>query len=296
MPRILSLQIKAAWNGSKIKDVLSKRLFVSDTLCSKLKQKTGSILLNGEPVYVTRSVHTGDVLTVAVHDFQKDSKILPMPYPLPILYEDADLIVLDKPSGISIHPARDPNELTVENALAAYLGPDENPHPVNRLDKGTSGVMCVAKSGWAHSWMKTVQHTGQMEKTYLAICEGHPSPPTGCITSPIGFMEGSGYFREIRQDGAACCSTYQVLESLEDRSLVQLSPKTGRMHQLRVHMASIGHPLLGDWLYGKNDDRILRVALHSYQLTFVHPLLQKELSFTAPLPLDMQRLLPPKMN
>ena len=290
--RTLSLTIDASLHDCTVKDVLTKRLFLSDSLCSKLKRRPGSVLLNEIPVYVTKHVQVNDVLTVQVGDVEKDPRLVPKSLPLSILYEDEDLIILNKPSGLSVHPARDPNEITLENALAAYLCGTDNPHPVSRLDRGTTGIMTIAKSGWAHSWMKTLQHTGGLKKTYLAICTGTPFPDHGQIATPIGCCEGSTYQRMIRPDGSPALSEYQVLQSKNGLSLVRLIPHTGRTHQLRVHMTSIGHPLLGDWLYGSRDDRIDRPALHAFQLSFRHPLTGKELSFTCPLPPDMTAIFP----
>ncbi len=285
--RTLSLTIDSSLHGCTVKDVLSKRMFVSSSLCSKLKRHPGSILLNDASAYVTEHVYLNDILTVQVGDIAKDQRIIPKSLPLSILYEDEDLIILNKPSGLSVHPTRDPDEITLENALAAYLRGTDNPHPVSRLDRGTTGIMTVAKSGWAHSWMKALQHAGGMQKTYLAICIGTPVPDHGQISAPIGFFEGSTYQRTIRPDGSPALSEYQILQSENGLSLVRLIPHTGRTHQLRVHMASIGHPLLGDWLYGKRDDRIDRPALHAYHLAFCHPLNGKKLSFPCPLPSDM---------
>ena len=289
--RILSIVIASDYDGGKVKDVLSKRLFISDTLCSKLKRRSGSILLNGSPAYVTVPVKTGDRITAVVSDMVKDPKIRPIPLPVSVVYEDEDLLIVNKPSGIAVHPARDPEEITLENALAAYLGPDENPHPVSRLDKGTSGLMTVAKSGWAHSWMKTLQNTGDFRKTYLALCIGAPSPSRGIIDAPIGFAEGSRYRMEVRPDGLPSVTEYEVLQEKNGLTLVRLQPKTGRMHQIRVHMAYIGCPLLGDWLYGTKSERIDRPALHASEVSFCHPLLKQAIRVFAPLPEDMQSML-----
>lgn len=290
--RTLKTTIESPLDGAKVKDVLSKQFWISDALCSRLKRRARSILLNGEPVYVTHTVQTGDVLTVAVGDEQKDPRIVPMATPLAIVYEDEDLLVIDKPAGVAVHPSRDPGEVTLENALAAYLGPHENPHPVSRLDKGTTGLLTVAKTGWAHSVMKSLQHANGLQKTYLAIVCGVPVPSAGTVDAPIGFSEGSTYRRIVRPDGAPSVSDYATLQTWDGLSLVRLTPRTGRTHQLRVHMAHIGCPLLGDWLYGARDGRIDRPALHAAALSFVHPLTRERIELTAPLPSDMQRLLP----
>lgn len=286
--RTLTYTVGQPFDGAKVKDVLSKRLLVSDALISKLKRRDGGILLNGSPAYVTASVYTGDILCVSVGDAEKDPRIRPIPMPLPILYEDTDLLVIDKPAGIAVHPSRDPDEPTVENALAAYLGENENPHPVSRLDRGTTGLMTVAKTGWAHSFMKTLQHGGGMQKTYLALCKGCPNQKEGTVDAPIGFYEGSSYRREVREDGAPARTEFRVLGFSSGVSLIRLLPLTGRTHQIRVHMAFIGCPLVGDWLYGTCDPKISRPALHAFGLSFVHPLCGEPVSLEAPLPKDMR--------
>ena len=290
--RTITYTIEPRYDGAKVKDVLQKQMLVSDALCSKLKRRQNGILLNGARVYTTHPVHTGDILTASVGDERKDPRIVPMKMPLAVVYEDEDLLVIDKPAGLSVHPSRDPDEITLENALASYLGTDENPHPVSRLDKGTTGLLTVAKSGWAHNWMKCLQNKKGLQKTYLALVKGVPSPASGQVLAPIGFFEGSSYQRVVRPDGAPSHSDYEMLQAWDDLSLVRLIPHTGRTHQLRVHMAHIGHPLLGDWLYGERDPRIDRPALHAATLRFVHPLTGKLIELSAPLPQDMQKLLP----
>lgn len=290
--RTVTVIIESPFEGAAVKDVLKRQLSVSDTLCSRLKRRSGAILLNGAPVYVTRRVRTGDTLCVQVGDAEKNPRILPMPLPLSIVYEDEDLLVIDKPTNLSVHPARDRDEVTLENALAAYLLGTDNPHPVSRLDRGTTGLLTVAKSGWAHSWMKALQHSGGMQKTYLAIVCGALTPSEGSICAPIGFYEGSGYQRTVRPDGAPSSSSYEVLQTSGDLSLVRLIPHTGRTHQLRVHMAHVGCPLLGDWLYGTRSERIDRPALHAHTLSFVHPITGERIALCAPPPADFTALFP----
>lgn len=290
--RTLTYTIESEFDGAKVRDVLTKRLLVSGGLCSKLKRRKNGILVNGSPSYVIAPVHTDDQVSVIVSDFEKDPRIQPMSYPLDIIYEDEDLLVINKAPDLAVHPSRDPEEITLENALAFYLGPDENPHPVSRLDKDTTGLMTVAKSGWAHSFMKTLQHAGQMKKTYLAIVRGYPPSEHGVIDAPTGPYESSTYQRTVREDGIRSVSEYRVIASWNGLSLVSLIPHTGRTHQLRVHMAHLGCPLLGDWLYGERDSRIMRPALHSYLLSFIHPLSGEEISLSAPLPEDMKGLIP----
>lgn len=287
---LLSLTVTYREEGLRVQDVLKDAFSVSESYLRRLKRRPGSLLKNGEPVYSTRVVDRGDVVSFDPADEAK-LPIPPMPTPLSIVYEDAYLIVLDKPKNIGVHPDRDPGVPSLENALSAYLTGRDNPHPVSRLDKGTTGLLTVAKSGYVHARMKAIQHDGGFQKTYLAIVCGVPEKARFLIDAPIGFAEGSRYRHAVRADGAEARSLCEVLESKDGLSLVRLTPGSGRTHQLRVHMAYAGYPLLGDWLYGTRSDRIERPALHAAALAFVHPITGEAVSLSAPLPEDMKSLL-----
>lgn len=290
--RILSIKVESEMNDCSVKDVLSKYLYVSDSLRSKIKQRNGSICVNGCPVYTNFHLHTGDNLCVDVSDLSKNYNIAPKEYPLNILYENDDFLVIDKQAGISVHPVKNSNEITLEHAIAYHLkDSNDNPHPVSRLDRGTTGIITIAKSGWSHNLLKISQQNGSYKKKYLALCIGTPKLLSGTINAPIGYFPGSKYKRMVRTDGVSSVSEYTVLKTLNDISLIQLIPITGRTHQLRVHMAYIGHPLLGDWLYGQIDERISRPALHSSEVTFQDVYTNKIYHFEAPYPNDMSRII-----
>ena len=288
--KFLSKTVTEQEKGYTVADVLQDAFAVSEAYLRRLKRRPGSLLKNGEPVYTTHAVRAGDVVSFDPGDPVK-LPIRPIPMPLSIVYEDEWLLVLDKPKGIGVHPDRDPKAPSLENALAAYLKGTDNPHPVSRLDKGTTGLLTVAKSGYVHARMKTVQHEGSFRKTYLAIVCGVPKEPRFVIDAPIGFAEGSQYKHTVRPDGAAASSECEILRTFDDISLVRLTPHTGRTHQLRVHMAYAGFPLLGDWLYSERSGRIDRPALHAAALQFTHPITGETVSLSAPLPEDMERLL-----
>ena len=287
--KMLELAIIKQDENRRVEDVLFSAFGVSESYLRRLKRRHGALLLNGEPVYTTHRVQAGDVVSFDPGDPEK-LPIKPIPFPLSIVYEDEWLLALDKPANVSVHPARDPDEPTVENALAAYLSGTDNPHPVSRLDKGTTGLMTVAKSGYVHARMKTVQHAGAFQKTYLAIALGVPKERRFLIDAPIGPLPGSTYQRCVRSDGAEATSVCEVLESKDGLSLVRLMPLTGRTHQLRVHMAYAGHPLFGDWLYGSRSEAIDRPELHAEKLTFTHQVTGERITLTSPLPADMVRL------
>ena len=289
--RTLTLKIDESLSGQTVHRLLADRLCLSNSLIRRLKLRETGILLNGVRAFTTARVQAGDVLTAEIGD-AGETGVRPMAMPLSIVYEDEDLLVIDKPAGIAVHPARDPEEITLENALAAYLRPGEIAHPVSRLDRGTTGLMTVAKNGYMHEALRRLLHTDAFFREYRGICVGAPSPESGTIELPIGFAEGSRYQRAVTPGGAPSKTGYETLARCGAVSLLRLVPYTGRTHQLRVHLAAIGHPLVGDWLYGSEEpDRIARPALHSYQLSLTHPLTGKRLLLTAPLPPDMEKLL-----
>ena len=288
--KMLTHTIEAQEAGRTVQDVLQDAYAVSESYLRRLKRRRGALLLNGEPVYTTARTSAGDVVAFDPADPER-LPIAPIPYPIRIVFEDDWLAVLDKPADLAVHPARDPKEPTVENALAALWTDRENPHPVSRLDKGTTGLMTVAKSGYIHARMKAIQHAGLFQKTYLGIVEGVPERERIVIDAPIGPLAGSTYQRCVRADGAEAKSELEILKTEDGMSLARLVPVTGRTHQLRVHTAYIGHPLVGDWLYGTRSERIGRPALHAATLTFVHPVTGETLTFSAPLPEDMRLIM-----
>ena len=182
-------------------------------------------------------------------------------------------------------------EDTNPGAVAFYLHSDTF-HAVNRLDRGTTGVMAVAKTGFVHARCMAQLHTPDFQRDYRAVCEGVPQPLEGDIDLPLSRAEGSLLKRRPDPAGQSAHTHYQVLETAQGRALLRLRPLTGRTHQLRLHMAAMGHPLTGDWLYGTEDpDLIPRPALHSCALRLRHPVTGELLTLTAPLPEDIQRLL-----
>ncbi|MBE6919583.1 MAG: RluA family pseudouridine synthase [Ruminococcaceae bacterium] len=278
--------------GRSVRELLTARFAVSSSLRKVLAQREGAILLNGKAVFLSTRAAAGDVLTVDVSDAEGTSSVMPVDFPLTVLWEDEHLLAVDKPAGITVHGAALTEEaVTVAGAAAHYLG-STAVHVVNRLDRGTSGVMLIAKSSYLHARCMELLHTDSFCREYRAVCEGVPSPPQGLIDAPIGRDETSLLRRCVRADGQRAVTEYEVLSVRQGRALVCLLPRTGRTHQLRVHMASIGHPLAGDWLYGtENKALIARPALHSYRLRFTHPLTGQVVEVTAPLPEDMLRLM-----
>ena len=290
--RVLSHTVSAAEDGRTVKELLRGLWHISGSLLSRLKFRD-ALTVNGVPVPVNRLLRAGDILRADVSDLPGENPhILPVAYPLTVLYEDEDLLLLDKPAGIAIHPAALTEETaTIAGAVAHYLQSDSF-HAVNRLDRGTTGVMAVAKTGFVHARCMTLLHTDGFQRDYRAVCDGLPPHPEGDIDLPLGRAEGSLLKRCPAPGGQSAHTHYQVLSAANGRALLRLTPTTGRTHQLRVHMAAIGCPLTGDWLYGTEDKSLIaRPALHSYHLRMTHPVTGAVIDITAPLPEDIQRLL-----
>ena len=291
----LSKTVTERESGKTAADVLKSTFAVSESYLRRLKRRSGALLLNGEPVYTTHIVSPGDVVSFDPADPER-LPIRPIDAPPAVVYEDEWLLVLDKPKNIGVHPDRDPNAPSIENILAAYFTGRDNPHPVSRLDKGTTGLLTVAKSGFIHARMKTIQHAGAFRKTYLALVSGVPKETRFTVDAPIGPEDGSRYKQSVRTDGAPAMTECETVAAFNGYSLVRLTPHTGRTHQIRIHMAYAGYPLIGDWLYGKRSDLIDRPALHAAELGFAHPITGETLSLCAPLPPDMARLLPDRTD
>ena len=282
-------------DGSTVRHILRARLHFSAHAVSRLTRAENGILVNGLHAHTPQILHTGDVLTVESGDHRPPkTEVTPGNWPLPIVWEDGHLLVVNKPAGMTAHASNFlPDTPTVAGALAWTRGTDFVFHSVNRLDKGTTGLMVVAKSGYIHDLLRRALHSGRFFREYRAVCVGCPEPPSGMIDAPIGRDETSTIARTVRSDGQRAVSRYETLATHEGLALVKLLPETGRTHQLRVHMAHIGHPLAGDWLYGTEDPALIpRPALHSYALTMTHPVTGEVLRLTAPLPEDMARLVP----
>ena len=290
--RVLTHTVIEAEAGQPVKQLLLHLWGISGSFLSRLKFRQ-AITVNGAPVTVRFVPRPGDVLAADVSDLPGEHPhIRPVDFPLDILYEDEDLLLINKPAGIAVHPAALTEETaTIAGAAAHYLH-SSCFHAVNRLDRGTTGVMAVAKTGFIHARCMARLHTDDFRREYRAVCEGIPSPAEGDIDLPIGRAESSLLKRQADPLGQPAHTHYEVLAASHGRALLRLTPTTGRTHQLRVHMAAIGHPLTGDWLYGTEDRALIaRPALHSYHLRMMHPLTGTTIDVTAPLPEDMQRLL-----
>lgn len=292
--RILTHTVLPEEEGRMVKGILRGSLQLSYTLLKSLKWRENAILLNGQSVHVNAIVHAGDVVSVALSERTPREDLYCENTAAPdIVYEDEDLLVLNKPAGVAMHPkADDAAAPSLAAMLTGYLGEGSVPHFVSRLDKGTSGLLIAAKSGYIHDRLRRALHSSELRREYRAVAVGQVTPPRGVIDAPIGRADGSIIRRCVREDGLVSRTEYEVLQTTERFTLLRLRPETGRTHQLRVHMAYLGHPLAGDWLYGTKDKNLIaRPALHSYELWFTQPVTGQEMHFTVPIPQDMQQLL-----
>ena len=281
--------------GRTVRSLLKGRWHFSSHAISRLTRAENGIRVNGVHARTTAVLQAGDKVEVESGD-HRPPKAAPVPgdWPLPVVWEDEDLLVVNKPAGMTAHASSFlPDTPTVAGALAFSRGMDFIFHPVSRLDKGTTGLMVIAKSGYVHDLLRRCLHTDAFRREYRGVCLGVPDPPQGTVDLPIGRAEGSAIARQIRPDGDNAVTHYETLETQNGLSLLRLLPETGRTHQLRLHMAALGCPLAGDWLYGQEDPALIpRPALHSYALELVHPVTGEVLRLTAPLPEDMVRLGP----
>ena len=292
--RILTYTVTPEEDSRMVKGILRGSLQLSYTLLKSLKWRENAILLNGQSVHVNTIVHAGDTVSVVLSERTPREDLYCANAAKPdIVYEDDDLLVLNKPAGVAMHPkSGDASAPSLAAMLTNYLGEGSVPHFVSRLDKGTSGLLIAAKSGYVHDRLRRALHSSDLRREYRAVAVGRVEPPCGVIDASIGRAEGSIIRLCVRADGLPSLTEYETLQVSGRFTLLRLRPQTGRTHQLRVHMAYLGHPLAGDWLYGTEDKTLIaRPALHSYELWFTQPVTGQELHFTAPIPQDMQRLM-----
>jgi len=266
------------------------------TQCIKeLKKQWGSILIDDEPQYMKVALQAGETLTVQIKEEISSEKIPPVELPLDIIYEDEDLLVINKLADMPIHPSLNNYENSLANALAWYFEKQNNPFVfrcINRLDRDTSGLTIVAKHMLSGGILSSMVAKRAIHREYLAIIRGHISPESGTIDAPIGRKGDSIIERQIDYVGGERAVTHYALKEYKNgHSLLSIHLETGRTHQIRVHMKHIGFPLIGDYLYNPDMEYMTRQALHSHRLQFTHPITGEAMDFTAPLPEDMLKVL-----
>jgi len=293
--RRLELTVSPAQAGTRVDTLLKKHMGLSGTVVRRIKWLEDGILVDGRRVNTRFCPAEGQVLSVRLSDPERRSGIVPAPGALDIVYEDEDIIVVNKAPGVPVHPGPGHFYDTLGNFLLDHYdrsGVEADFHPVHRLDRGTSGLIVAAKHAHAQEVLKNQLHTDSFRREYLAVCEGVPSPAESTVDAPLGPKDGSLVEQTVRPDGKEARTHYRVLSVHNSHTLLRLVLDTGRTHQIRVHMAHLGHPLTGDFLYGQEDPELIpRPALHSACLSFLHPITGERLDFSAPLPADMEQLL-----
>ncbi len=291
-------QVTAQDHGRILRDWIKDYVRLSGKMMKYLKYQNDGILVNGERCTVRKILHTGDTVTLALSDHQASEDLLPVDLPLEILYEDGELVVPAKPPQMPTHPSHNHHDDTLANALAYRYGQMGVPfvfRPINRLDRDTSGAVLIARNKFSAGLLSRSMQSGEIKKTYLAILEGRLDADAGVIEKPLHRTAESIIVREIcapdAPDAEPSRTEFRVLARGWECTLVEAKPVTGRTHQLRVHFASLGHPICGDTLYGIPNGRIGRQALHAKDLIFPHPITRETIAVSAPIPQDMKALI-----
>ena len=288
MERILHYTITNQEEGKEILSFLREKGF-SKNILSSMKTISDAILLNGEKAFGRTRVKEGDFLRICIPETEASPHIVPSSIPLSILYEDEDILIVNKPANTPIHPSQGNYENTLANAAAWYFqqkGETFVYRCINRLDRDTTGALILAKNALSAALLGNQMQKRQIRRTYLALAEG-VTPESDTICAPIAREQDSVITRTVDfENGEKAVTHFERLGFSNDLSLLELHLETGRTHQIRVHLKYLGFPIPGDYLYNPHYEKISRQALHSYQLDFSHPITGKPLTFTAPVPED----------
>ena len=300
MERRINYHISKAESGLRVEQYLRRKGYSYQNL-TQLKKVPESILINGVWSYMRTPLASGDRLTVHIQEMESSPNIPPVPLPLDIVYEDGDILVVNKPAGMPIHPSLNNYRNSLANGLMYYFQQQGIPfifRCTNRLDRDTSGLTVIAKHMVSSSILSGMGVRHEIEREYLAIVRGAITPPSGTIDAPLARAGSSLIERKVDfENGERAVTHYKVLSEAPEssqkngHSLVSLILETGRTHQIRVHLKYIGHPLVGDYLYNPDMEFIQRQALHSHRLRFSHPITGEQMEFTAELPEDMKNVL-----
>lgn len=293
MNRTLIYDITTEYNGFQIDKFLKTQGFSSANITA-IKKMPNNVVIDGIWVHMNHKLKSGDVLTVNITEDDSSEKIPPVEMALDIAYEDEDIIVINKPAGLPIHPSLNHYEDSLANGLAYYYKSQGKPfifRCANRLDKNTSGLTVVAKHLVSANILSTMVKMREFHREYYAIVRGTLDERKGTIDAPIGRVDNSIITRMVDfEQGERAITHYKVIHEENGHSLVSIHLETGRTHQIRVHFKYIGHPLIGDHLYNPDFQWINRQALHSHKISFLHPITKQAMEFVAPLPEDMRRI------
>ena len=290
MNRTLTYEINSEYAGYSIDKYLKAHGYSSANITA-IKKMPNNVVIDSEWVHMNRKLQAGEVLTVNISEDDSSEKIPPVKMNLDIVYEDKDIIVINKPAGLPIHPSLNHYEDSLANGLAYYYEAQNKPfifRCANRLDKNTSGLTVIAKHLVSGNILSTMVKNREFHREYYAIVRGHLDEPEGTIDAPIGRVDDSIITRQVDfENGERAITHYKVIDEKKGHSLISIHLETGRTHQIRVHFKYIGHPLIGDHLYNPDFEYMTRQALHSHRISFIHPITKKAMEFIAPLPDDM---------
>ena len=299
MNRTISYDIDSHSEGLRVEQFLRRKGYSAQNL-STIKRMPESILVNGVHYYMKQTLKAGDRLLVRIQETESSRNIPPVCAPLSVVYEDEDLIVINKPAGMPIHPSLNNYTNSLANALAWYYQQQGKPfifRCCNRLDRDTSGLTVVAKHLVSGNILSTMTKKKEVRREYLAVVRGHIVPESGTISAPLARKGGTIIERVVDFDrGEPAVTHYHLVREANGHSLVALQLETGRTHQIRIHLKHLGFPLVGDYLYNPDMEYISRQALHSFRLSFPHPITGEAMDFTAPLPEDMRNILTERSN
>lgn len=273
-----------------INQILNQELHISTRLQHKLIVQK-HVMLNDKIIDTRSSVSLNDIITVDLTFNEESENIISTPMSLNIIYEDECFLILNKPAGIAVHPSILHYSDSLANGVKFYfesIGLKCKIRPVNRLDLNTSGIIIFAKNEYVQECLIRQMQNKTFKKYYIAFVDGIFTDKKGTINLPIARKDKSIIERCIDYNGQTAITDYKVLSEYDNFSVVECYLQTGRTHQIRVHMSAIGHPLLGDTLYGNSSNLINRQALHSYKISFIHPVTNQIMSFSCDLPADMK--------
>ncbi len=300
MHEYMELTVEAGEAGSRLDRFISGRL--PEYTRSRIQKLTedGFVLADGKPAKASHKVRAGETVSLTVPEL-RDPDILPEPIPLDIIYEDGDMLVVNKPQGMVVHPAAGNYTGTLVNALLAYCGDslsgingERRPGILHRIDKDTSGLLLVAKNDMAHQGLAAQIKAHSLTRAYLALVHGGFRTDSGTVDLPIGRHPADRKKMAVTYHNAREAVThYRVLERFGRYTLLECVLETGRTHQIRVHMAKLGHPIAGDPVYGVKKEPFSTNGqlLHAYKVGFVHPRTGAYLEFTSPLPDYYEKIL-----
>lgn len=288
--------VNAKESGKMLKQILQNRFHFSRRMFRRLREEQ-RVNVNQNVIYFTSRLREGDIVEVRLAETVEDGFISPQKIDFSIVFEDEDILVVNKPAGIVVHPTMGYKAGTLANGIAYHArsrGESYLFRPVTRLDKETSGIMVIAKHAHAHAMLSKQMKQKRYRRKYIAVCHGYVFPEKGIIDLPIGTSPTSIIERVIdHENGKEAITHYETITLLQEATVVTLSLETGRTHQIRLHLSSIGHPIIGDTLYGSKDDNslIARQALHAKEIEIFHPRQYEWMKWSIPLAADMQKLI-----